>query len=115
MTSAMIASIFGTKTFSRVLEFMKDYFVKRDKISIESRYHEKTLEKFNELIKNQYSEISNLDGIKAIIDEKSWVLVRRSNTEDIIRISAESTSEENTNKIYQQVKEQLMQCYEQIK
>ena len=31
---------------------------------------------------------------KATIDEDSWVLIRKSNTEDIIRVSAESNDKE---------------------
>ena len=35
------------------------------------------------------------DGIKIIFDKKSWVMVRPSGTEPIIRIYAESDSEKN--------------------
>ncbi|PIN96992.1 MAG: phosphomannomutase, partial [Nitrosopumilus sp. CG10_big_fil_rev_8_21_14_0_10_33_7] len=39
------------------------------------------------------------DGIKGIIDEDSWVLIRKSNTEDIIRVSAESNNVDKCKKI----------------
>ena len=36
------------------------------------------------------SEVQRLDGLKGIVGEESWILVRASNTEDAVRISAES-------------------------
>jgi phosphomannomutase len=53
-----------------------------------------------------------MDGIKAIIDEDSWVLVRKSNTEDIIRISAESDNIEKAKTIAQQVRDLVKQSYD---
>ena len=35
-------------------------------------------------------EINQLDGIRISINENTWSLIRKSNTEDIIRISTES-------------------------
>ena len=49
--------------------------------------------------KNFLKQIT-LDGIKGIIDEDSWVLIRKSNTEDIIRVSAESNDKENVRKLF---------------
>ena len=36
------------------------------------------------------SEVDCTDGVRGIIDEDTWVLVRASNTEDIVRVSAEA-------------------------
>ena len=63
----------------------------------------------------QYSEIITIDGIKGIIDENSWALVRKSNTEDIIRISTESNDAKKAESIHRQVSELVKQSYEQIK
>ena len=41
-------------------------------------------------IKPDSSEVDTSDGVRAILDEDSWVLVRASNTEDVVRISAEA-------------------------
>lgn len=46
----------------------------------------------SEALGHESSEIDTSDGIRAILDELSWVLVRPSNTEDVIRISAEAPS-----------------------
>ena len=105
----------GTKNFDEVLSFMENYHQIRDKIVIDSKLHDETLEKIIDQIKDQYSEIITMDGIKAIMDEDSWVLIRKSNTEDIIRISAESNDLEKCKTIQNKTKELVNNCYEQIK
>jgi len=94
---------------------MKNYHQLRSKIEIDSKLHDKVLENVLEKMKQQFNDVVTLDGIKATIDENSWVLVRKSNTEDIIRISAESDDVEKTKKIFQQVKDLVKQCYEEAK
>ncbi len=115
LTSGLIATMLGDNSFSEVLSFMESYHQLRDKIPIDSKMQDKTLEKVNEKIKEHYSEVITLDGIKAIMDEDSWVLIRKSNTEDIIRISAESNDLEKCKTIQNNTKELVKQCYEQVK
>ena len=66
-------------------------------------------------MKEKFGDVDTLDGLKVIIDEDSWVLVRRSNTENAIRISAESNSLEKVRKIDQEIKDLIKESYEQIK
>ena len=115
LTSGLIASMLDTKTMDEILNFMKNYHQLRSKIEIDSKLHDKVLENVLEKMKQQFNDVVTLDGIKATIDENSWVLVRKSNTEDIIRISAESDDVEKTKKIFQQVKDLVKQCYEETK
>lgn len=115
LTSGLISTMLGTKNFEEVLSFMESYHQIRDKVTINSKMHNKTLEKVKDQIRGQYSEIITIDGIKAIIDEDSWMLIRKSNTEDIIRISAESNDLEKCKTIQNKTKELVNQCYEQIK
>jgi phosphomannomutase len=56
-----------------------------------------------------------MDGIKGIIDDDSWVLIRKSNTEDIIRISAESNNEEKCKKIVKHTLKLVKESYDQIR
>ena len=44
---------------------------------------------------SEFSDSDTTDGIKIVIDEKNWVMVRPSGTEPIIRIYAESDSQKN--------------------
>ena len=115
LTSGLIASMLETNIFEDVLKFMERYHQVRDKIKIESKLHDKTLEKLQEKMSKKFGEIITMDGIKAIIDEDSWVLVRKSNTEDIIRISAESDNIEKAKTIAQQVRDLVKQSYDQVK
>jgi phosphomannomutase len=65
-------------------------------------------------MKAESSEISNLDGVKAIIDDDSWILVRPSNTEDVLRISVESKTE-RSRALFNDIREKVQSVYEQVK
>jgi len=66
-------------------------------------------------LKEKYRNLQTLDGIKVIVNEDSWFLIRKSNTENIIRISTESNNLEDARNIHLQIKELVKQSYEQIK
>ena len=66
-------------------------------------------------MKEQFNQTITLDGVKGIIDEDTWILVRRSNTEDVIRISVESDNLEKANKTLLEAKKMVNQSYEEIK
>jgi len=115
LTSGLIVSMLEKKNFEDVLQLMEKYYQVREKILIESKLHDKTLEKLQEKMSKRFGNIITMDGIKAIIDDESWVLVRKSNTEDIIRISAESNNAEKVKTIIQQTKDLVKQSYDQVK
>ena len=60
-------------------------------------------------------KINQLDGIKISIDDNTWSLIRKSNTEDIIRISTESNDRELLVKIQKEMIKMVENCYEEIK
>lgn len=64
-------------------------------------------------MKKQSSQIITIDGIKSIIDEDSWVLVRQSNTEHTIRVSAESNDLNKAKSIEKQITMLVKQSYEE--
>ena len=66
-------------------------------------------------LKEKFGDVDTLDGLKVIIDEDSWVLIRKSNTENAIRISTESNSLEKVTNIDQEIKDLVKESYEQIK
>lgn len=115
LTSGLIVSMLEKKNFEDVLQLMEKYHQVREKISIESKLHNKILEKLQEKMSKQFGKIITMDGIKVIIDDESWVLVRKSNTEDIIRISAESNNAEKVKTIIQQTRDLVKQSYDQVK
>ena len=94
---------------------MESYYQIRDKTAIDSQYHDKVIEKLSSTFSNDYSEVITLDGVKGIIDENSWVLIRKSNTEDIIRISGESNNEEKCNSIINETTKMVKENYDKIR
>ena len=114
LTSGLIASIIRKDSFRNMLTFMENYHIIRDKMECETKLHDELLKILYNKMKEKYGDLETLDGIKAKIDEDSWVLIRKSNTENIIRISAESNSLETVRNIHQQTKELIKQSHEQI-
>jgi len=115
LTSGLIASMLGNKKFDDVLNFMENYFQVREKTDVDSKYHDSVIEKVAEKFGKRYSDVITMDGVKGIIDEDSWVLVRKSNTEDIIRVSAESNNLDKCKKIARENIELVNQCYDEIR
>ncbi len=113
LTSGLIASMVGTKQFDEINKFMEGYHQVRTKVSVDSKLHKKTLQTFLKKMRKQSSQIITIDGIKSIIDEDSWVLVRQSNTEHIIRVSVESNDLNKAKTIEKQVTKMVKQSYEE--
>ena len=66
-------------------------------------------------MKEKFGNVETLDGLKTIVNEDSWILVRKSNTENVIRVSTESNSLEKVRNIDQEIKDLIKESYEQIK
>ena len=114
LTSGLIASIIKKEKFADVLNFMEMYHITRDKIRYDSEQHDEILKVLHNKMKEKFGSIDTLDGLKAMVDEDSWVLVRKSNTENAIRISVESNSLEKVRNIDQEIKDLIKESYEQI-
>ncbi len=115
LTSGLISSMLGNSKFDEILNYMESYYQIREKTEVDSNFHDKVIEKVNSKFSKEYSEISTLDGIKGTIDEDSWVLIRKSNTEDLIRVSAESNDDEKCKKIIKDTLELVKQSYDQVR
>ena len=113
LTSGLIASMVETEQFDETIKFMEGYHQVRTKVSVDSKLHKKTLGTLLKKMKGQSSQIITIDGIKSIIDEDSWVLVRQSNTEHIIRVSAESNDLNKAKAIEKQITRLVKQSYEE--
>jgi len=115
LTSGLIASIIKKDKFTDVLNFMEKYQIIRDKVGYNSEHHDSILKALYGKMKEKFGDVETLDGLKAIIDEDSWALVRKSNTENAIRVSAESNNLEKVRSIHQEIKDLIKESYEQIK
>jgi len=115
LTSGLIASIIKKDEFADALNFMEKYHIIRDKVEYDSEHHDDILKALHSKMKEKFGSVETLDGIKAIVDEDSWALVRKSNTENSIRMTAESNSLEKVRNIHQEIKDLVKESYEQIK
>ena len=115
LASGLITSIIKKDEFTDALNFMEKYHIIRDKVEYDSEHHDDILKVLHGKMKEKFGSVETLDGIKAIVDEDSWALVRKSNTENSIRVSAESNSLEKVRNIHQEIKDLVKESYEQIK
>lgn len=113
LASAIISSL-DKKEIEEYLGFTSQYVQIRSKIPADSSLHRKVIEKLNESFKAESSVVLTIDGIKAIVDDDSWILIRPSNTEHAIRISIES-KKSNIQSLYKKTREQVQFTYDQIK
>lgn len=115
LTSGLIASMIGDSKFHEILEYMESYHQIRDKTAVDAKLHDKVIDSVKSKFSKEYSEINDMDGVKCTIDEDSWVLIRKSNTEDIIRVSAESNDSEKCKKIVKDTLKLVNETFEQLR
>ena len=82
---------------SDLLKLYPKFFMTKDKINLNDDFDFEGLKKKMKKYYN-HQEIDERDGVK-IIFEESWLHIRKSNTEPIIRIYTEAKSESDCNKI----------------
>ncbi len=115
LTAGFIAAMTGKQIVDEIIEFVGRYHQLRTKMSIRSDLHDRILYKFEKNLKGKFSHIVTIDGVKAIVDDDSWVLVRKSNTEDIVRISAESSNLQKARQIQKEATSLVKKSYEQVR
>ena len=115
LTSGLISSMLGDSEFNEVLDYMESYHQIREKTKVDADHHDKVIDAVKVRLEKEYSEINTMDGIKGTIDEDSWVLIRKSNTEDIIRVSAESNNLEKCQDIVKNTLDIVKQSYDKVR
>jgi phosphoglucosamine mutase/phosphomannomutase/phosphoglucomutase len=113
--SAGLITAMAEKTVDEIIKFVSSYHQLRTKISIESRLHDKVLSKFQKNLKGKFSQVITIDGVKAIVDDDTWALVRKSNTEDIVRISVESNNLQKAEQIQKQMTMLVRESHDQTR
>ena len=91
-------------TVSKLRKRYPDYFIAKNRIDLEpSTDVDAILAKVKELFSNKPgTEVNDIDGVKIDFPDK-WVHLRKSNTEPIIRVYSEASSEEAANEIGKEI------------
>ena len=86
---------------SELRKFYPSYFISKNKIKLDKSVD---LDAVFSSVTKKYKkyEINTIDGVKIILDNE-WVHLRKSNTEPIIRIYAESTTEKKSQKLAEEI------------
>jgi phosphomannomutase len=114
LLAAATISTLDKKTVDECLKFASQFAQIRSKIVASSSLHKAVIEKLPDVFKSDSYSILTEDGVKAIIDEDSWVLIRPSNTEHAIRISVESRGDK-AQAIYKMATEKVQKVYDQVR
>jgi len=115
LTSGLVASMLQSDQFKEALEFMQGYHQLRDRVPVDSSVHDKVMRELAGRMRSEFSETVTVDGVRGTVDENSWVLVRKSNTEDAIRVSAESDDLQRAKEILEGAKKLVSQCHGKIR
>jgi phosphomannomutase len=113
LASSIISSS-EKKLIDECLNFSSQYLQLRSVVFVDSSLHIKVINKLRDVLKAEASEILIVDGVKAILDDDSWILVRPSNTEDAIRISVESKTQ-RAKLLFKRTSERIQTVYDQVK
>jgi phosphomannomutase len=94
------------KTVSECVSLLPKYFIKKDKWSVIG----KDLNEMYQKLKINFKDvkIDEQDGIRLEFPDSSWIHLRSSNTEPIIRLIGEGKSEETINTLFEQVRKILI-------
>jgi phosphomannomutase len=114
LLAAATISTLDKKMIGQCMKFASQFAQVRGKIAADSLLHKAVIEKLPDIFKKESSSVMTEDGVKAIIDEDSWVLVRPSNTEHAIRVSVESKAEK-AQALYKKASEKVQAAYDQVR
>ena len=87
---------------SDLLDEIPSYPNVREKITCSKEAKIKVMENMEDLLTNAFDdivEVNSVDGVRLTFADDSWVLVRPSGTEDYVRITLESRSEDRAEEI----------------
>ena len=110
--AALMCQIVSERDVVEELESYPDYPVSPE-VNLDCPEHAK--QKVIEAVKQEYSdrELSTMDGVKIPFD-KGWVLVRPSSTEEKVRVRCEADTEEDVDRILEEVKSRVKDFIEEF-
>lgn len=104
MTTALILDLLSaTKTsFSKAIGSLPLFYQKKSKYECPNDKKKGVMEALEARNKNRQGRIDRTDGLKIWIDEHTWILLRPSGTEPLIRVYAESDNQDKLESMYQE-------------
>ena len=106
MTSALMLEIIASKSMrlSELMDALPEFYQYKTKFPCTKEQSNKIIE---HLMSNATGRIETLDGLKIWINDRSWIMVRQSGTEPVMRLYAESNDDKVLDKIVQNYTTQI--------
>jgi len=114
LLAGLLISSMDRETMNDCVRLSSKYLQIRSKLAADSSLHKQLIERLYEVLVPISCESSEIDGIRLVIDENSWVLIRPSNTEHVIRISVESLADK-ASALYRDILTKTKLVYDEIK
>jgi phosphomannomutase len=114
MLSASIIASLNDKSLNESKSLASRYEIIRTKIPVDPSRVSILMQKLKDKFKRESYDLLELDGIKAAVDDDSWILIRPSNTENALRISVESL-QGNASALYKKIEQTVLSIHDQIK
>ncbi|MGA2875149.1 MAG: phosphoglucosamine mutase [Nitrososphaerales archaeon] len=101
MTTALVLETLAFKrmSFSKALAELQTFYQKKSKFECPNDKKRRVMTILEEKSSKE-GRMDRTDGLKIWVDQKSWILLRPSGTEPLIRVFAESDTEEKLESIY---------------
>ncbi len=113
LASVILCSL-DSKIIDECLDLASNFTQIRTKLPIKPQIKlNDMLDKIYKVLIPYSTQVIDEDGFKFIFDENSWILVRPSNTEHVLRISLES-ERNRSNSLYKLVYSKIYEIYEKI-
>lgn len=102
-TLALILELLAKRNLkvSELVDTLPKFFMKKDKVDVSGSLPEMYLK-----LKDHFSdaETNDLDGLRLDFDDKSWIHLRPSNTEPIVRLYGEASTQEKIDSLFIETK-----------
>jgi phosphomannomutase len=109
--STMITRMIKSEgSLKAITSSFKRYSQDRAKLEIDTKLAPKILE----ALSTTEGDVDLTDGVKIRMSDKSWVLIRGSNTENVIRVSAESESPSRSSELVGQFSKKIIEIAREI-